>query len=129
MVQARSVLGFVTIALGLCCVQCGTCNPRPVLTAISPNHATAGGSGFVLTVSGDDFVPGAQVIWNGTQLTTTFVNGHELTAVVPASEIAVPGTVNVLVFNPAGSNTVVFGFNANHGCGGNSGSLSFTVVS
>jgi hypothetical protein len=43
------------------------------------------------------FAAGALVKWNGTALQTTFVNGSQLTAVVPANLTATPGTALVTV--------------------------------
>jgi alpha-tubulin suppressor-like RCC1 family protein len=76
-------------------------NPVPVLSSIAPDSATAGGSGFTLTATGADFVNGAVVRWNGSDRTTTFVDSGTLTAAIPASDIASPGTADVTVFNPA----------------------------
>ena len=77
----------------------------PVLTSLSPSSATAGGPAFTLTVNGSGFiptmfslqgpVPGSVVQWNGTALTTTFVSTTQLTAAVPASDIASAGTAQV----------------------------------
>src|SRR5665213_2095953 len=57
------------------------------LTSLDPNGATAGGSAFTLTVNGSSFVSGATVRWNGSPLSTTFVNGTQLTAAVPGTLI------------------------------------------
>jgi hypothetical protein len=62
--------------------------PPPVITSLAPSSATAGGPAFTLTVSGSDFVSGAVVQWDGTALTTIFVNAGQLTAAVPAARIA-----------------------------------------
>jgi hypothetical protein len=87
-------------------------NSAPALVSLNPNSATAGGNAFALTVNGANFVGGSSVRWNGVDLATTFVNGTQLTAVVPASNLAVAGTASVTVFNPApgggASNTIVF---------------------
>jgi len=76
-------------------------NPTPSLTGINPNSATAGGAAFTLTINGSNFVSGAVVRWNGNDRTTTFVSGTQLTAQIPAANIAAAGTANVTVFNPA----------------------------
>jgi hypothetical protein len=62
-----------------------------------PAASAAGGSGFTLTVNGTGFVSGSVVYWNGSALTTTFVNFHQLTATVPGADIATPGTAWVTV--------------------------------
>jgi hypothetical protein len=75
-------------------------NPVPVLNGISPSAASAGGPQFTLTLNGSSFISSSQARWNGQPLTTTFVSTTQLTAVVPASLIAVPGSATVTVFNP-----------------------------
>ncbi|MGH9681667.1 MAG: beta strand repeat-containing protein, partial [Candidatus Acidiferrales bacterium] len=73
---------------------------------LSPNSATAGNSGFTITVNGTGFVSGAIILWNvapgqkQTQLVTTLVSGTQLTAPVPASLLASSGTVQVAVQIP-----------------------------
>jgi hypothetical protein len=76
-------------------------NPVPSLTSMSPASATAGGSGFTLTVSGSNFAPGAFVRVNGANRSTTFVSATQLTAVIPASDIAVAGVLSITAFNAA----------------------------
>jgi hypothetical protein len=87
-------------------------NPVPVISGISPSSRKAGQKAFTLTVSGTNFVSGAVIRWNGADRLTTFVSSSQLTAAIPDSDIATPGTVSVTVFNPAPggglSNTVSF---------------------
>jgi hypothetical protein len=90
-------------------------NPVPALTALSPATATATGGAFTLTVTGSSFISGSVVRWDGTGRTTTFVNSTQLTAAIPASDIASPGTAQVSVFNPSPG-------------GGTSASLPFTIT-
>ncbi len=89
-------------------------NPAPNAASLSPNIEVAGSAKFTLTVNGTNFVGGASVLWNGTALTTTFVSATKLTASVPASDVASPGTANVKVSNPTPG-------------GGPSGTLTFTI--
>ncbi len=87
-------------------------NPTPAISTISPTSATAGGSAFTLTVNGSNFVSGSVVSWNGSKLTTTFVSSTQLTASVPATDIATAGTAPIQVTNPTpgggASNTASF---------------------
>ena len=87
-------------------------SPVPlVYQPLSPAAVVPGGAAFTLTVNGTDFVSGAQVNWNGSALTTTFVNESELTASVPASDIASVNTASVAVVNPSpggGKSNAVF---------------------
>src|SRR5437879_9293409 len=86
----------------------------PTLLSLSPNSAPAGGPGFTLTVNGTGFVSGllnsALVQWNGSALSTGHVSANQLTAFVPASLIAFPGSANVTVVSASGvvSNALVF---------------------
>ncbi|MDX2178050.1 MAG: IPT/TIG domain-containing protein [Bryobacteraceae bacterium] len=75
----------------------------PSLVLLSPASVLAGAPGFTLTAGGANFLPGAQIFWGGSALSTTFLSPTQLTAPVPASLIAAPGAVNVTVQNPGGA--------------------------
>jgi hypothetical protein len=87
----------------------------PVLAALSPSSATAGGAGFTLTVTGANFVAPSVVRWNGSERPTTFVSSTELRAAISASDIAMAGSAQITVFNPIPG-------------GGTSGALTFTIT-
>ena len=74
-------------------------NPVPVISSLSPASATAGGSAFTLTVNGSNFVSTSKVQWDGTDRATTFISPTQLTAAIPASDIATAGTANVTIVN------------------------------
>ena len=76
-------------------------NPAPTISSINPLSTTAGGPGFSLTVNGTAFNSSSRVRWNGSERTTALVSNNQLTATIPASDIAVPGSASVTVFNPA----------------------------
>jgi hypothetical protein len=76
-------------------------SPAPTTVSLSPAAATAGGSGFTLTVTGTNFVGGSVVRWNGANRPTTYVSATQLTAAIPAADVATAGTAQVTVFNPA----------------------------
>ncbi len=81
-------------------------NPVPLINQpLVPDAVVPGGQSFTLTVNGTGFASGAVVQWNGAALATTFVSHSQLTAVVPASDIATAGTTSVTVMNP-GTGTV-----------------------
>jgi IPT/TIG domain len=76
-------------------------NPTPVLTGISPASTNLGS--YTLTITGSNFVSGAQVLMNGAALPTTFVSSTQLTATGTATSA---GTFPVTVENPdPGSST------------------------
>lgn len=89
-------------------------NPVPVLSAISPSSATAGTSGFTMTITGSNFMSGSIVKWNSNSLTTSYVNSSQLTAVVLAANVITTGIASVTVFNPTPG-------------GGISGTQTFTI--
>lgn len=88
--------------------------PVPTTTSISPTHANAGGAQFTLTVNGTNFTHQSVVNWNGAALTTTWMSATQLTATVPASDLATTGGIPITVTNPAPG-------------GGTSNSQTFTV--
>ena len=76
-----------------------------------PAAVAPGGAGFTLRVSGTGFVSGATIDFNGTPLTTAFVDSGHLNALVPAADIATAKTASVAVVNPApggGPSNVVY---------------------
>jgi IPT/TIG domain len=104
------VLAVMAITLAVLALSCGTCPPVPSVTSLSPASATAGGTHFLLTVSGNDFRHDPLVSWNGSFRVTTFVSSYELVVTITATDIAKPGTVLVFVFNPPeGGTTFVSG--------------------
>lgn len=67
---------------------------------LGPDTTTAGVGEFKLQVRGAAFVPGAVLQWNGQPRPTTFVDDTLLTATIPASDTATPGTALLRVINP-----------------------------
>lgn len=91
-----------------------TVAPIPALSALSPASAQAGSGDITLTVDGSGFTFRSRVLWHGHERPTTFVSPSRLTAAIPASDLAAPGTATVqVVTGPVG--------------GGTSGGLAFTV--
>ena len=96
-------------------VICG--NPVPAITSLAPATATAGGAAFTLTVTGSGFVNGAVVRWNGANRPTTFVSDTQLTAAIPATDIATADTASITVVNPnpdAVSDAITFTINTSN---------------
>jgi virginiamycin B lyase len=79
------------------------------ITSLSPSTAAAGSADLTLTVNGAGFATGANVSWNGTLLTTAFINGGQLTATVPSGYLTA-GSATVTVVNPGQttSNSLTF---------------------
>jgi hypothetical protein len=75
-------------------------NPVPAISTLGTNHVT-GGAAFTLTVNGSNFVAKSVVYLNGKAEATTFVSAKKISAAIPASDVAVAGSINVTVTNPA----------------------------
>ena len=90
-------------------------SPVPVALSLAPSSATAGSSGLSLQVLGSGFVAASVVNWNGAPRTTTYVSATQLTAAIPAADLATPGMAAVTVTSPVPG-------------GGTSDPLSFTIV-
>jgi hypothetical protein len=85
-------------------------SPMPTLASISPASTNAGGPAFTLNVNGTGFLSTSVIEWNGTALSTSYVSAQQLTATVPAADVANAGTAQIAVFNPApggGSSAVI----------------------
>jgi hypothetical protein len=82
----------------------------PSIVRLNPPFSVAGGPSFTLNVSGTWFLNGATVLWNGSPLSTFYVNTLGVSALVPANLMIIPGNASVTVVNPDGaaSNPVTF---------------------
>ena len=80
----------------------GVVSTAPVLSSISPTTRIAGSGAFTLTLTGNSFVSGAVVRWNGGSRTTSFVSATSLTAAITAADVANAGSASVTVQNPNG---------------------------
>jgi uncharacterized protein (TIGR03437 family) len=76
-------------------------HPTPTLTTISPENAATGSQGLSVTVTGENFVPAAEVRWDGSPRQTTFLDNSHLQVAIPASDLTTPGVFQITVFNPA----------------------------
>jgi hypothetical protein len=83
-------------------------------TAICTEPSVAAGNGnLTITVTGSNLVPGAVLLWNGTERTTTFVDSSHLMVSVPASDVSHAGTATLVVNNPGSSNSSSISFTVN----------------
>ncbi len=88
-------------------------NPVPVIGSISPAYASAGSSAFTLTVKGSGFISSSTVYWGTTALSTTYGSATQLTALVPASDIATANTayaITVQTPTPGGGTSAALTF-------------------
>ena len=84
-------------------------NHAPVVSSIQPSSVDAGSGGFTLNVTGNHFVSGAVVRWNGADRPTTFISSTQLAATISAADISASGSVQLTTANPDGvSDAVTF---------------------
>ncbi len=76
-------------------------NGVPTITSFNPSSVVAGSPDRVITIFGSGFVVGSSVRSNGQIVTSSYVNGGQLTATVPANHFLNPGSVAVTVSNPS----------------------------
>jgi hypothetical protein len=76
--------------------------PLPTITSVAPSNIAAGGPAFALTINGANFLSGATVYLNNSGLNTTFISSSQLTAQVPANQIAQTGMALVTAANAGG---------------------------
>lgn len=93
--------------------QWASLNPTPSLASVSPASTTAGSGNLTVTVTGSNFVPGAVLLWNGAERTTTFVDSSHLTIAIPASDVGASGVATLVVNNPGSSNSSSISFTVN----------------
>ncbi|CAN5869994.1 hypothetical protein BH24GEM1_BH24GEM1_18470 [soil metagenome] len=74
----------------------------PAVSAISPAGVTAGSADIAITVTGNNFLPAAEVHWNNAARQTSYVSATQLRALIPASDLRSFGTANVTVVTRAG---------------------------
>ena len=79
---------------------------QPFISAIAPYTATVNSAAFTLSIEGSGFASGATVLWDGSDLPTTFVDSAHLTAAVGAGQLNSAGAVAVSVRSPAPGNFV-----------------------
>ena len=104
---------------------CGSSRPAPVIGSLSASTITfeQAQQGFILTVTGQEFVSSSVVIINGTTLSTTVLSSQQLQVTIPTDLISGPGTANVTVNTPSGNSGYL-------GCssGGTSSALTLTIT-
>jgi uncharacterized protein (TIGR03437 family) len=91
-----------------------SCNPVPAMDSIAPNTIVVN-TAFRVTVNGMGFRLTSVVRWEGLNRPTTYVSETQLTAQIPASDVANVGTFDVNVFTP-------------EPCGGASSNARFSVT-
>jgi len=110
--SASVALLVMSVLLAACGSHSVALNPAPILTAVFPDTATAGGPAFTLNLIGTNFISTSQVFWNGSCVqaasggmnscaTVTFnASTQQLSVTIPANDIAIQGSAQVMVVNP-----------------------------
>ncbi|MBL8987950.1 MAG: IPT/TIG domain-containing protein [Gemmatimonadetes bacterium] len=76
-------------------LKVGVAPPR--INSVTPATVVVGSPGFQLALTGTNFGPTDQVMWNGTPLATGFGAATSLTATVPAGHLATVGPATITV--------------------------------
>jgi putative Ig domain-containing protein len=88
----------------------------PFISSLMPTTANVGGAPFVLFVTGLNFQPSAELLWNTAPKPTHVNDSGNLFANIDASDLAAPGNANITVVNTSDpshpSNTVTFPISA-----------------
>jgi hypothetical protein len=71
--------------------------PVPVILDVAPSIVIAGSGEIDLQLYGYNFLPDSVVEWNESSLFTVFLSSRLLRATVPASDLAMPGIVELTV--------------------------------
>ena len=75
-------------------------NPRPTLSAVSPNNDQVGSIGLSITLTGTNFISTSVINFGSTTLAPSTFMSNSLTATVPNSAYAQAGVIAVTVSNP-----------------------------
>jgi 6-phosphogluconolactonase (cycloisomerase 2 family) len=76
-------------------------NLSPRVATVIPNALTVGAPATTISLAGSDFVPGGQVLLDGTAISTNFVSPTQITATVSQAQAASAHVYSLTVFNPA----------------------------
>ncbi len=76
-------------------------NDIPAITALNPSSVSSGSPDTVVTIHGSNFVATSTVRSKGNLVPSTYVDGGQLKATIPAADLAAAGTtVAIIVVNP-----------------------------
>ena len=89
--------------------------PLAAISSLSPAQANVGDADVMIALHGSGFAPTSVVRWNGADRPTTYGSNTDVTALIPATDLAVAGMATVTVFTPAPG-------------GGMSNALNFTII-
>ncbi|MFN3301521.1 MAG: hypothetical protein ACK413_00625, partial [Patescibacteria group bacterium] len=90
-------------------------NPLPILTSIDPSSVIVNSPGFIMNLTGSNFISSSIVRFNGLNRATTYINENTLQAEILETDLQNVGIYPITVFNPPPG-------------GGESNALLFQVV-
>jgi N-acetylneuraminic acid mutarotase len=96
--------------------SCGSPNPIPSISVLSPSSVLVGSAPLTLTINGSGFTANSSVEFNLASRVRTYVNSGQITIPLSASDVATVGEFQVIVTNPSPG-------------GGSSNAVSFSVYS
>jgi len=76
-------------------------NPTVTITSVTPSTATVNDASKSLAIVGTGFVSATSIAFNGTALSSTYVDGSHMTATATASSFTNAGNFSVIATNPA----------------------------
>jgi hypothetical protein len=79
-----------------------TPTPPLLIGFVTPQEVYAGSKTFRLEVSGDKFTPDSVILFNGSQLPTTYISPQQLVAEIPSNLISGEGPKQIMVVTPNG---------------------------
>jgi hypothetical protein len=128
----KLLFNFFLFGLIFIFISCGENNPLPSLTTLSPSYSVTRMPGFVLHVTGTNFIQGATIVFNGIVKDTTYVSSTELTCIIATADIPTINTYaadNIIQQTNLGDSIVnVAVINPSPG-GGQSNSMQFPILS
>ncbi|MCU1268923.1 MAG: hypothetical protein JWN74_217 [Acidobacteriaceae bacterium] len=74
---------------------------QPSISNVNPSSIDAGTASEPILITGQNFMSGAKLQWNGTSIPTTFVSSTQLQVQPTTAQLASPGIVQLSVINPA----------------------------
>lgn len=75
-------------------------NTAPTVTSVGSGTVAVGSGNQWITVTGNGFLPGASVVWNGVVHDTTFVDAQHVSVAVGAADVSAAASVSVTCRNP-----------------------------
>jgi probable HAF family extracellular repeat protein len=102
-ILGKSLVNYSSPALNLYSnpvLQATTTCFAPTLRSVTPNMALVMSPQLTVALTGSNFVPDSTANFNGQPLVTTFLDPTDLTAIIPASNLAVDGPFPVTVSSP-----------------------------